>query len=113
MEETNSRLLLPKLGAKMYKIPLGFFVLPTLIAGYAVLRLGFSPQEWRTWAIAACAGTATFAVFRYITFPNLFRRAVERTHATPRTGTASQANPDWSCPDPEGANTPASTCHSA
>jgi hypothetical protein len=85
MEETNTRQLLPKLGAKLYKIPFSFFVLPTLIAGLAARRFGFSPQEWRTWAIAICVGTAAFAVFRLVTFPNLFRRAVERTRTSPRT----------------------------
>src|SRR5262249_54075518 len=85
MEETNTRLLLPRLGAKLYNIPFSFFVLPTLVAGLAARRYGFSPQDWRTWAVAVCVGTAAFAVFRHVTFPRLFHRAVERTHAGPRT----------------------------
>jgi hypothetical protein len=84
-EEMNTRLLLPKLGAKLYNIPFSFFVLPTLVAGLTARRFGFSPEDWRGWAFAACVGTAAFAVFRHVTFPDLFRRAVERTRVSPRT----------------------------
>ena len=85
MEDMNTRLLLPKLGATLYKIPFLFFGLPTLIAGLVAPRFGFSPHEWRTWAGAACVGTAAFAVFQHIMLPPLFRFAVERSHTSPRT----------------------------
>jgi hypothetical protein len=81
LEELNTRHLLPKLGAKLYHVPFSFFILPALVTVVAARRFHLSPENWRICAIAGCVGTVAFAVFRLVTFPNLFRQAVERTRA--------------------------------
>jgi hypothetical protein len=83
LEEVNTRQLLAQLGAKLYPIPLSYFVVPTFVAVAVAARFGFNRSDWHTWAGAACVGTAVFALFRHITFPSLFRRAVQRRNASP------------------------------
>lgn len=84
MEEINARFLLPRLGTKLYRVPASYFLFPALLVVGAASRIGLSRLDWRTWAVAACVGTAVFAVFRHITFPNLFRQAVQRQRTASR-----------------------------
>lgn len=83
LEEVNTRQVLSKLGAKLYRIPFSCFVVPTFVAVVVASRFGLARSDWHTWAGAACVGTAAFALFRYVTYPGLFRRAVERRTASP------------------------------
>jgi hypothetical protein len=78
VEEVNTRQLLPKFGAKLYHLPFSFFVLPWVATALMARHFGASPLDWRAGAIGACAGTVTFALFRQVTFPHLFRQAVQR-----------------------------------
>jgi hypothetical protein len=80
MEELNTRLLLPKLGAGQYRLIVSFFALPALIAAGIAARFGFLLTDWHTWAGAICFGTGVFAFFRLVTYPQLFQQAVTRTN---------------------------------
>src|SRR5262249_16426172 len=83
LEEVNTRQLLPKLGVKLYRVPFSYFVVPTLAAVAVAARFQLALSDWHTWADAVCVGTAVFALFRHVTYPRLFRQAVERRHPRP------------------------------